>query len=311
MNTFPSRLGTSARVATVVIGLTSVCFGLVPLFAKVLLEAGLSAEAVALYRFGFTLPIALYFFPRHRCKLRPALILLGGGLAMGLGWTTYLRSLDHLPVASAGVVYMSYPVFVVVIAWLILRQPLGVRALVSALMVLLAAAFAFSPSEITASDGQYLLACLPAPIGFALIVVLIATMGRELSVTERWSCVSAGAVLGLLPMSLAMDPQGLVPSHLSAWFWALAMTLVTAAIPQIIYTYVAPQVGAARAAAAGAVELPTMFAIGWIAFAESISFGQGIAAVLIVGAVILAPVVRLQPSPGRHSLQAAMDLHSR
>ena len=104
MERISGHLGASARLATFVIASTSVCFGLVPLFARNLIDAGLSPEAVALCRFGLTLPLALYFLPRTRAKRRPALILVTGGLLMGLGWTTYLRGLDHLSVANAGLV---------------------------------------------------------------------------------------------------------------------------------------------------------------------------------------------------------------
>lgn len=292
MRTAILSIGTSPRVATLAIVLTSVCFGLVPLFARVLLEEGFSAEAIALYRFGVTLPLALCFLPRTWCKLRPAVAILGGGLAMGLGWTSYLRSLEHASVASAGVVYMSYPLFVVLIAWLLFREPLKLRSLLSALLVLAAATLAFTPMDVATTQWRYLAACLPAPLGFGLIVVLIATVGRELSVMERWSCVATGAVIGLLPISLALDPQGLFPVNVSAWGWVLAMALLTAALPQMIYTFAAPRVGPARAAAAGTSELPTMFVVGWVAFAESVSFAQICAGALIMVAIFLAPVLR-------------------
>lgn len=292
MPTVISSIGTSPRVATLAIVVTSACFGLVPLFARVLLGEGFSAEAIALYRFGLTLPLALFFLPRRRSKLRPAVALLAGGLAMGLGWTSYLRSLEHASVASAGVVYMSYPLFVVLIAWLIFREPFRLRSLLAALLVLAAALLAFAPMDASTTDWRYLAGCLPAPIGFGLIVVLIATVGLELSAMERWACVATGAVLGLLPISLVVDAQGLFPVNVGAWGWVAAMALMTAALPQVIYTFAAPRVGSARAAAAGTFELPTMFAIGWLAFAESVSFAQIGAGALIVVAVFLAPVLR-------------------
>ncbi len=297
---FDSRtIESSPRTATLFIALTSVCFGMVPLFAKTLLEQGLSPEAIALYRFGLTVPLALLLLPRRRDQWPSACVLIGGGVAMGLGWTAYLRSLDHVSIASAGIVYMSYPVFVVLIAWIMFRQPMTPRSILSASMVLIAAALAFPLTDHSASEWQQLVRCLPAPITFGLIVVLIAGVGHRIPVVERWSCISIGAFLGLLPMSLAVDPQGLLPTETSAWFWVLAMVVLTAAAPQIIYCFAATRVGANRAATAGAVELPTMFVIGWLAFAESISPTQIAAGAFVVAAILIAPVVRPEslPSP--------------
>lgn len=82
-----------------------------PLFGRVLLDAGLSPEAIALYRLGLALPLALIVFPRRSAALWPVIALAGAGLAGGRGWTAYLGTLDEVPVASAGVFYMSYPAF--------------------------------------------------------------------------------------------------------------------------------------------------------------------------------------------------------
>ena len=42
---------------------------------------------------------------------------LGAGFGMGLGWTAYVRAVEVVPVSTAGVIYMSYPLFAIVLAW--------------------------------------------------------------------------------------------------------------------------------------------------------------------------------------------------
>ena len=90
MNAF-RRIATARPIATATasIALASVCFALVPLFARILLADGVSAEAIGLYRYLLSALIMLPFLPRRRHKLPQALMLIGAGLAMGLGWISY------------------------------------------------------------------------------------------------------------------------------------------------------------------------------------------------------------------------------
>ncbi|WP_419739418.1 EamA family transporter [Ruegeria sp.] len=42
---------------------------------------------------------------------------LSAGALMGLGWIGYVAALEKLPASTVGVLYMTYPVFTLVIAW--------------------------------------------------------------------------------------------------------------------------------------------------------------------------------------------------
>ena len=148
-------------------------FGLVPLFARHLLEAGLSPEAIALYRFGLVLLLTVPVLPRilrTRAKRGPALLLAGAGLAMGLAWSMYLKGLDAVPVALAGTIYMTYPLFVLLLAWVWLRQPIQRRAVLAGGLILAGASVLLAGTNIGLEElAPGLLLCLPAPLAFALI----------------------------------------------------------------------------------------------------------------------------------------------
>ena len=283
-----------ASVATLLLVLSSVCFGLVPLFGRTLLDLGLSAEAIALYRFGLALPLALAFLPRRPGTLGPAAALVGVSIAMGLGWTTYLRAIEHVSLASAGVVYMSYPLFVVLLARLLVGHRLTARAMLGAMLVLAGAFVVNAPAALSGGNWLALLSSLPAPIGFALTIIMLVTTGDRFTTLERWSLICVGAVIGLLPTVLASDPGALVPRSSGGWLWVAALALVTATLPQLLYTFAARHVSPARAAAAGAVELPTMIAVGWLAFAESVGLREVFGAALVVAAIATTPAIAPQ-----------------
>lgn len=286
----------SPLLATGLIAFASLCFGMVPLFARALLEAGLSAEAIALYRFCLALPLALVFLPRRRSALRPAVALAGAGLAGGLGWTSYLNAIDTVPIASAGVFYMSYPLFVVILGRLLIGQDITPRAIGGAVLVLGGAFIVNAPGSISAEQFLVLLSSLPAPVGFALIIVMIATTGDALSVMERWSAVCVGHVAGLLPAALLSDSGTLLPAMGGGWLWIAGIALVTATLPQILYTFAARSVSVSRASAAGAAELPTMMLIGLLAFGEPLGVNEALGAVLVVAAILVTPAVTPAPA---------------
>lgn len=282
-----------ASAATAVIALTAVCFGLVPLFARQLQILGVDSSAIALYRYVFSAAVMLPFLPLARAKRREALLLVGAGLSMGLGWIGYLEALQVVPIAAASVIYMTYPLFTVLFAWVMISQRPTRRAMISGFVVLAAAALLFDPRALSTEGLTALLWSLPAPISFGFVIVVLSAMVPGLNPLERMACGMTGAVVGLAPLALSVGPEVvLLPAGVDQWLLIAGMGAVTALVPQLLYTLACPRVGPSRSAAAGSFELPTMFAVGWFAFGEVISSREVISASLVLIAIVLAPTVR-------------------
>ena len=94
-------------------------------------------------------------------------------------------------------------------------------------------------------------------------------------------------MLGLSPLMLAADPATLIPQSGAGWALVVGIGLLTALIPQLIYTICTPIVGTSRAAVIGAIELPTMFAVGLLAYGERITLAQALAGGLVLFAITL------------------------
>lgn len=276
--------------ATLAIAAAAMCFGLVPLFARELQAQGVADTAIALYRYIFTAVVTLPFLPFERRKRRQGLILGAAGLCSGLGWVGYLRAIETAPVAVAGTVYMSYPVFALGFAWLLLGRKPGLRAWCACALVLIAACMLIGGGEL---EGNYwaLILSLPAPIFFGLIIVVLSAMVPDLSALQKMACGMSGAVIGLLPLATTTDPAALIPANHHTWMVVLALGTITALLPQALYTLACPLVGPARTAATGALELPVMIAVGWFAFAETVGLVEVVAAVLVLAAIYLSPAV--------------------
>jgi len=279
----------SATLATATIVAASIGFGLVPLFARGLLETGMAPAAIALWRFALTAVLLLPWAWRGRRRGAAALWACGAGLALGVGWIGYANALKVAPVATVGVIYMSYPLFAMLFAWLLSRQRPGVRAVIGGGLILLAASLALSPGTMAPGSYLALLLSLSAPLTFGAAIAILTNRLQRLSPLERVVFASLGSTIGLLPAFLVVPAASLIPADGDQLLLLLGVAVITAAVPQLLYVVAAPAVGTARAAVAGSAELPTMFLIGWLAFGEAITPLHLAAGALVLCAIVLTP----------------------
>lgn len=283
----PHLLGTG--LATLGIIAASVGFGLVPYFARTLTAEGMAPHAIAFFRYAFAAIVLLPFVWRARAQWKPLLWGLVAGIGMGVGWVGYVRAVEIAPVSTVGVLYMTYPVFTLLIAWLVFGDVPGRRAILASLMIVAAAALATSPDAITTDQVPALVSSLAAPLGFGFGINVLVHKLTVLNPVVRIACVSLGSVLGLLPLMAVTPIAALFPGTASGWWLVAGIAFGSALIPQLLYTVAAPVVGTARAAIAGSFELPTMFLVGWFAFAEPVGGAQWIACAIVIAAIALTP----------------------
>jgi len=292
----PAAGSPHALTATLAIAFTALCFGLVPGFARQLQALGLPDAAIAFYRYAFSALVVLPFLPLARGKRRQAAAMFGAGVLMGLGWVGYLQLVGTASIAAAGVIYMSYPLFAILFAWLLLGLRPGLRGWAAGAAILTAAAAMAGGTG--GPDPRTILLALPAPATFGLGIVVISALLPDLRPLERLAAGLLGSMTGLAPLILATQPAALIPTDGTVWIHLLGLGLVTALLPQLLYVLAAPHVGPARTAAAGAVELPVMIGLGWLAFGEALGPREVVAAGLVLAAVALAPAIDTRrPAP--------------
>jgi len=281
--------------ATLVIALSAVCFGLVPLFVRELQGMGTGPATIALYRYGFSALFLLPFLPLERSKRGSGLLLIGAGAVFSLSLIGYLEALGAAPVAAAGVVYMTYPVFAALFAWVLLRQALSWRSFAAAGLVILAAALLLDPSSLAPAAVNALTWAILTPIAFGFLVVVLSGLAGELTALERTASGLCGAIVGLLPLALQEGQGTLLPTSPGAWGLVLVMGVLTALVPQLLFTVACQRVGPVKAAAAGSFELPTMFLVGWCVFGESLGPREIFSAGLVLCAILTAPSISSRP----------------
>ena len=275
---------------TCLIVLSCFCFGTIPYFAKSLTDAGMASYAVAFYRYGLSAFILLPLFLRALAA-QPKIVAWGvlSGVSVGLGWIGFVYALRTVPVSTVGVLYMTYPVFTLLIGWIWFHDMPSKSGMTGAMMVVMAALLASSPAAIEPRHLPALLISLTAPISFGFGINVLIHKLTPIRPFSRVASFSVGASLSLIPLMMLSAPASVLPQTTDHWWLIAGLALGTALLPQLIYTTFAPQIGAARSAVAGAVELPTMFLVGWFILGESIGAVQWLACLLVTLAILITP----------------------
>ena len=207
---------------------------------------------------------------------------------MGLGWIGYAYALETAPVSTVGVLYMTYPVFTLVIAWALFRDSPSRRAVTASMLIVLAATLASSPAAVSLEQLPTLAISLAAPFSFGFAICVLVHRLSDLPPLARIASVSLGSMAGLIPLIASSAAPEVLPKGATDWLLIVGIGLVTAFIPQLVYTVCAPIIGTVRTALLGAIELPTMFFVGLFLFGERISIAQSLACVIVVSAIVFS-----------------------
>ncbi len=239
------------------------CFGTIPYFAKSLTDSGMAPYAVAFYRYGLS---ALVLFPLllrlPAIQMKTVIWGIISGVSVGLGWIGFVSALKTVPVSTVGVLYMTYPVFTLLVG---------------------------SPAAVEPRHLPAMLVSLCAPISFGFAINVLIHKLTSIKPIVRVASFSVGASISLLPLLILSTAETVLPQTAAEWQLVVGLALGTALLPQLLYTSFAPMIGAARSAVAGSVELPTMFFIAWYTLGEVIGVAQWLACLLITLAILLTP----------------------
>ena len=289
-------------VATAAIGGVAVAMAGASFLARRLTDAGIAPSTVSFARYAMTALLLGRFLRLDRSRRRATMWGLGSGVALGTGWIAYVRAIDVGSVSSAGVVYMTYPLFALLATWLLFRVRAEPRQLLGGALVLGAALIGLG------LDGDVPWVALVAPATFGTSIAILTERLGRLDPFERLAAVAGGATVALAPIVLMEDRAAVVPGSAATWWWMACLVVGAATIPMLVYACAAPQIGAGRAAIAGSVELPMVFVVGLI-LGETISGGQLLAAALIGLAIAISSTTRPADAIPGEDLRRGGDQH--
>lgn len=283
--------GVPPALGVLLVLLAATGFGILPLLSRTAYASGLSPEVATFYRYGIPLVFFLPFLPRLFRTPRTLAITVATGLFLGFGVLGYFRALRDMPVAIAALIFFTFPLFAVVLGFLLFRLKPDRRALAGAGLVLIACTLFLDPTDLAARPQAVLHAFL-APIAYATVILVAA---HVLAGTDRilvLAGIYAGtAVSSTLPLVLSAGGQ-LLPDSASGALAAIGMITIGGVLPQVALIFGAPAVGPARTAILAAFELVVALTCGWTVLGEPVLSFEVVSALLILAAIVLAALAR-------------------
>jgi drug/metabolite transporter (DMT)-like permease len=265
-------------------------YGLNPFFAQLLFKEGFGAEMVSLYRFILPALFFTFFLHTPQANWPEALRTLILGVVSGVSIFGYFHALDVLPAATAILIYYTYPVFSVLIGWVVFKREPSQNALISAALVAIAASLTVRPETLSADTYFSVLACFLAPLVVATQVQYLSNPRRRIPTMNRMAWITIGHIIVLLPIAIWSEPVQVLPVSLTGLLSILGIALLAAAIPQILFMVGAPRSCADKNALTGSLELVVALLTGAVLLGEGIDRLEMTAMVLIVLALFIKQV---------------------
>ncbi len=286
----------TAGVALTAVG--AIAFGLLPLVLGALYDDGVSPESALLYRYVGSLPFLLVWLALRRAPGRGFVLSLVAGVAIGTGTIFLFRGYAELPASLTVLIFYTYPAFTLLVGLVLFGIRLELRTSLAIAMVLLAAGLIVGPGSLQGKVPMIVIITFGAPLGYAFYLTCLSRVAVDVSVPVRLLGVNLGACLAVVPLALVEGGAFSLPHSTTGWLAALYLPLVTGIGATALIVLGASLAGGARAAVAGASEMVTALAIGWLMFGEAANWATLAGACLIFVAILVSATGRRDRVPG-------------
>ncbi|HET6313727.1 MAG TPA: DMT family transporter [Chloroflexia bacterium] len=306
---FRGRNTTTAPGALMVL-LSAVAFGLMPVFAKLAYAEGVNLNTLLAIRFSLASASiwAIWAVAGRRTWARTEVAAgRGAGLVLplvalgALGYVgqsfSYFTALNEISASATGLLLYTYPIMVTLLAFFVYREPLTRRKLFALALASVGALLVLGiVSSLLGMGGPGLGALRPSGVAWALAAAAVYSLyiiaGTRL--TRDVSPLFASAIIitsaaavyllwGALSGTLRFDFAA------PGWAWALAIALVSTTLAITAFFVGLPETGPSRAAIISTLEPAVTVFSAALVLGESVSPEQ-----LLGGAFILVSVLVLQ-----------------
>ncbi len=295
-------------VGVLAVGAAASIWGTLGFFAKVLYAEGVSFEALVAVRafVGWVAMLLFLLLTRGMRSLRVArrdlvsLIPLGL-VGIGAFYLSYFFTVRESTVGTAAILLYSSPAFVVVLAWIFLKETLGVPRLLALALTfggILLVVGAYAPATLEVSP-LVLMTGLLSGLAYGLYSIFGKPVAGRLDPAVILSyALGIGAVL----LVLAALPTFHTLAGLSSSSYALlfALAVVHTSLAFGLYTVGLKKLDAGQAAIVATVEPVVAGATGVVLLGEELTAPKLLGALLVLAGAALAQI-RLGKAPRRES----------
>ncbi|MBR6287078.1 MAG: EamA family transporter [Bacteroidaceae bacterium] len=276
---------------------SAVCYGLIPFFAKPLLD-GLPQKndvaSVLFYRYVVALAAItiMMFVGKHRFRMtrREFVAVCVMGVLFAMSSIFLFSSYSFMPTGIASTILFCYPVMVAGLQIMFFGERLRAVTIGSMLMAVAGILLLYrGDGDAEVSVVGVLLVVLSALSYAVYIAGVDKSVLRSMSVTRlTFYVMLVGNIVFFARVGFGSSLQPIVPSHLM--LNALALGLLPTVVSLVCLAISARRIGATYASILGALEPVTAVLVGAVAMGESLTYSLLSGMGLILSAVILIVV---------------------
>lgn len=271
---------------------SSMTFGLIPLFSVPLLMSGMPSASVLVFRFGIasvvTLVLMLLRGVSFRAPRRLVIWYLGLGVLYFFSAILLLTGYRYMPTGVATVLHFSYPVFVAVIMALAFGERLSAASIVAIVMALCGVGLLSGvlSSHATISPVGIVIV-LTSGLAYAVYIVVVnrSGIGGEEPLRLSFYVLSMAAVLCCTYSSMY---EGVVPPEgATGWLNAVGLAVLATVVSNVMLVRAIANLGSTPTAVMGALEPMTAVIVGALVFGEVLRMQGIMGVVLVLSAVVI------------------------
>ena len=271
-------------------------WGTLGFFAKILYAQGVSFESLVAVRASVGwLAVFLFLLATQgarslRVARRDLAFLLPLGLVgIGFFYLLYFYTVRESTVGTAAILLYSAPAFVVILAWLFLKEPLN-AAKVFALLLTVGGIFlvagAYAPANLEVSP-RILLTGLLSGLTYGLYAIFGRPVAGHLSPAVILSYALAfGSALLIVAALPTLDTLARLPA--GSYLLLLMLSVVHTALAFALYTFGIRHLGAGRAAIVATIEPVVAGVLGVTLLGEELTALKALGALLVLAGAALA-----------------------
>ena len=266
-------------------------YGMNPLFALPLYEAGMNPESVLFFRYLFAIPVLGAMiklrgrdFKLKRKEVFPLIIM---GLLMALSSLTLFQSYNYIEAGIASTLLFVYPIMVALIMAFLFKEKLTLQTILCIILALGGIALLYKGEDGSTLSLLGVLLVIVSALSYAIYIVAAnRPLLREIATLKLTFYV---LVFGFSLFLVRVD-FGASLHVVDTWYlWGnlLALAVFPTAISFLCTTQAIQYIGSTPTAILGALEPLTAVFFGVTVFGESLTVRVGCGIMMIVFAVTI------------------------
>lgn len=271
--------------------IAAAAYGLNPLFALPLYEAGMGVDSVLFYRYLFAILMlgVLMLFQKQSFALKgkELISLASVGFLFSLSSLSLFESYNYMDVGIASTLLFTYPVLVAIIMGVFFREKIAFLTILSIALALGGILLLCKGGEGEMLQITGVLLVFFSSLTYAVYIVWVnrSTLKNMPAVKLTFYALLFGILLFVFRLTFFTELQ--LPGKPSDWFNAVSLALFPTIISLSFMNLSIRYIGSTRAAILGALEPVTGLLVGMLAFGEVLTWRDVLGIVLILVAVTL------------------------